>query len=265
MESNPDAISGAWNFRDIAEETEIQPARFYRSSELSAVDDAGRAALARFGIADVADLRSDHEVERRGPGLVPDGIAIHRLPFRELGAHAPHEQGFDEMLRQNTSNNDDVAAAAGRFMTEEYEKYPAMAGAQAAVRQMISLLARERPVLTHCFAGKDRTGFTVAVVLEAAGVDRNSIMQDYLRSNDAIPSLRESILESLRNRVTDRPTEEVVTFAEARLADEVLGVRADYLQAARSVIDGRYGSLPNYLSAIGISAGDLDRLRDYLR
>ena len=265
MESNPDAISGAWNFRDISEETGIQPGRFYRSSELSAVVEAGRAALAGFGIADVTDLRSDHEVERRGPGLVPDGVAIHRLPFREIGTHAPHEQGFEEMLRRNASDAEDVTAAAGQFMTEEYEKYPTMAGAQAAVRQMISLLARDRPILTHCFAGKDRTGFTVAVVLEAAGIDHNSIMGDYLRSNDAIPSLRESILESLRNRATDQPTEEVITFAEARLADEVLGVREGYLQSARAVIDDQYGSLPNYLSAIGVSAGDLDRLREYLR
>ncbi len=265
MESNPDAISGAWNFRDISDETGIQPGRFYRSSELSAVDEAGRTALAAFGIADIADLRSDREVERRGPGLVPDGVAIHRLPFRELGAHAPHEQGFEEIMKQYINDVEDVATAAGRFMTQEYEKYPTMAGAQAAVRQMISLLARGRPILTHCYAGKDRTGFTVAVVLEAAGVDHNSIMGDYLRSNDAISMLRESILESLRHRATDQPTEEVITFAEARYADEVLGVRERYLQSARAVIDDQYGSLPNYLSAIGVSADDVDRLREYLR
>ncbi|WP_234810376.1 DUF456 family protein, partial [Mycolicibacterium moriokaense] len=42
-----------------------------------------------------------------------------------------------------------------------------LAGAQRAVRQVISLIGAGRPVITHCFAGKDRTGFTVATVLEA--------------------------------------------------------------------------------------------------
>jgi protein-tyrosine phosphatase len=259
------ALSGAWNFRDIAEETGIHPGRFFRASELSALDDAGRAALLGFGIADVADLRSDREVERRGQGLVPDNVVIHRLPFREVGAQAPHEQGFEQMLAQRMDASEDVAVAAARFMTEEYAKYPTMSGAQAAVRQVISLLAQQRPVLAHCFAGKDRTGFTVAIVLEAAGVGRDVIMDDFLRSNDAVPSLRESILESLRDRGEDRPTDEIVTFAEAHLADEVLGVREVYLHAAHEVIDKEFGSVPSYLDAVGIRPADVDRLRTYLR
>jgi protein-tyrosine phosphatase len=50
-------LSGAWNFRDVAEETGIRPGRFFRSSELSGLDAAGRSAMAEFGIGDVADLR----------------------------------------------------------------------------------------------------------------------------------------------------------------------------------------------------------------
>ena len=86
MRSSGGELAGAWNFRDIAEETGIRPGRFYRSSELSRLDDGGRAAMVRLGITDVADLRSLREVERRGPGQVPDGVAIHMLPFHELDA-----------------------------------------------------------------------------------------------------------------------------------------------------------------------------------
>lgn len=264
MRSNPDALSGAWNFRDIAEETGIRPGQFFRSSELSALDDEGRAALRGLGITDVADLRSDREVDRRGPGLVPADVAIHRLPFRELGTHAPHEQGFEQLLAQRTNGADDIAVAAGRYMTEEYAKYPTLAGAQSAVRQVISILAEQRPTIAHCFAGKDRTGFTVAVTLEAAGVGRDAIMADYLRSNDAVPRLRDSILESLRNRAAEQPTEEIETFAEASLADEVLGVRDVYLHAAHSVIDDQYGSVAGYLEAIGVTADVVGKLRAQL-
>ena len=65
-----------------------------------------------------------------------------------------------------------LAAAAGRFMTEEYVRFPSLPGSRRAVHRVVSLLADERPIITHCFAGKDRTGFTVAVVLEAIGVPR---------------------------------------------------------------------------------------------
>jgi protein-tyrosine phosphatase len=263
--ANPDALSGAWNFRDIAEEAGIRPGRFFRSSELSGLDDSGQAALLGFGITDVADLRSEREVERRGAGRVPGGVVIHRLPFHELskpGAEAPHEQSFQRMMTEKP-DDEDVAVAAGRFMTEEYQNFPGLAGAQLAVRQVITMLAEGRPVITHCFAGKDRTGFTVATVLEAVGVDRDAIMSDFLRSNAAVPQLRDSILTSIRDRAEDT-TDEIVTFAEARLTEEVLGVREDYLDASRRSIDEQYGSLAKYLEAVGVTPDELQRLRTSL-
>ena len=72
-------LSGAWNFRDIAESTGLRAGRFFRSSELSGLDDSGRDAFRRLGITDVADLRSPQEVERRGPGAVPDGVVVSKL------------------------------------------------------------------------------------------------------------------------------------------------------------------------------------------
>ena len=95
-------------------------------------------------------------------------------------------------------------------------------------------------MMIHCFAGKDRTGFTVALVLETLGVDRDAILADFLRSNDAVPQLRESILESVRNRAAEEPTDEIVTFAHARLTEEVLGVREEYLDAAWRMMGSEY-------------------------
>jgi protein-tyrosine phosphatase len=132
------------------------------------------------------------------------------------------------------------------------------------VRQVISLLAEQRPVIAHCFAGKDRTGFTVALVLETVGVDRDAIVTDFLRSNAAAPQLRERILESIRNRAEETTTPEIVTFAEARLNDEVLGVREEYLAAAKRSIDTEYGSSAAYLEAVGVTADQVSRLREFL-
>ncbi|MCV7014022.1 tyrosine-protein phosphatase [Mycolicibacterium madagascariense] len=268
--STGNELSGAWNFRDVAEQTGIRPGRLFRSSELSRLDDAGRAALATLGVGDVVDLRSEREVERRGSGRVPDGVSVHQLPFHELavgdGTDAPHDTAFQKMLTAETDDaaEAEAAAAAGRFMNQEYDQFPRLPGAHIAVRQVISLLADERPVIAHCFAGKDRTGFTVALVLDAIGVGREQIMADFLRSNAAAPQLRERILESVRTRAAESATPEIVTFAEARLTDEVIGVREEYLDTAWRAIEADYGSTANYLAALGVNDEQVMRLRTSL-
>lgn len=255
-------LSGAWNFRDVAETTGVRPGQLFRSGELSRLDDAGRRMLTELGVNDVADLRSPAEVHRRGAGAVPSDIAVHNLPFPEVShdqdaGAAPHESSWQKMMTADSA--DDPAVAAARWMTDEYRRFPTLTGARRAVRQVVTMLADGRPVLVHCFAGKDRTGFAVAVALEAAGVNRDAILGDYLRSNDAVARLREAILATMRNR--EGITDEVVSFAESRLTDEVLGVREDYLGAARRVLDETHGGLVPYLDSAGVTPEDVARLR----
>jgi len=262
-------LSGAWNFRDVAQTTEILPGRLFRSSELSKLDNLGRAALTALSVTDVADLRSPAELARRGPGAVPDDVVLHHLPFPEVShthsesgepEEAPHETAWQKMM---TEYSDEEPAEAGqRWMTNEYERFPTLGGAQRAVKKIITLLADDRAVLVHCFAGKDRTGFAVAVALEAAGVDRDAILNDYLHSNVATGRLRDHILQTTRSR--EGVTDEVVSFMQSRLTDEVLGVREEYLSTSRRVVDEQYGGLDAYLRASGVSTDDVARLRTAL-
>jgi protein-tyrosine phosphatase len=257
-------LSGAWNFRDVAEKAGIEPGRLFRSGELSNLDDAGRATLTRFGVTDVADLRSAPELDRHGRGLVPGGVTIHHLPFVETLASdgdAPHENAFQKMLTEKP-DGESVSDAAARYMNEEYERIARSVLAQRAVHKVVTMLGDGDRVLAHCFAGKDRTGFTVAVVLEAAGVDRDAIMADYLASNAAVPELRTHIVETIRNRMSDTP--EVAEVAEARLTDAVLGVQESYLDSARRAILEDFGSSDAYLEAAGVTRDDVKRLRGAL-
>lgn len=267
-DAGDESLTGAWNFRDTADITGIRPGRLFRSSELSGLDDAGRAALTRLGITDVADLRSPGEVARRGPGAVPDTVAVHRLPFPEVSRthsdDAPEDAGHEASWQQMMTESGDVdpAEAARRWMTQEYERFPTLGGSRRAVREIITLVGAGRPVLVHCFAGKDRTGFAVAVALEAAGVGRDAILTDYLHSNTAVERLRTRILDAMRSR--EGMTDEVVSFAEARLTDTILGVQEHYLDSARRVLDETYGDLAGYLDAAGVTVEDLARLRTQL-
>jgi protein-tyrosine phosphatase len=264
-------LQGSWNFRDVADSTGVlQPGRFFRSGELSELSDDGREELRRSGVTDVADLRSRREVQRHGPGRVPDGVQIHLLPIPDLefddtepDGEAPHEHAFKRLF-EDKPGDESVEAAAHRYMVDEYNRFPTYNGARQALHRVVTLLGNRRAVLTHCFAGKDRTGFVVALVLEAAGIDRDAIVEDFLRSNDAVPRLRERILESIRDRTDVEVTPELIELTEARLADDVLGVREEYLASARRAIDEQFGSLDGYLRSAGLSEADVRRLREAL-
>ncbi len=56
------------------------------------------------------------------------------------------------------------------------------------VGRIMDLLADPEgtPVLIHCQAGKDRTGIVAAIILLSLGVDRDSIIEDFLQSNEAL-------------------------------------------------------------------------------
>ena len=185
------------------------------------------------------------------------------LPFmnRCVRGEAPHEKSFQRMMTEKP-DDEEVSRAAGRYMTEEYRASPGVPRTARGAQGHVDVGDDER-VLAHCFAGKDRTGFTIAVVLEAAGVDRDAVMADYLASNAAVPELRANIVETIRNRMSDNP--EVAEVAEARLTDAVLGVQEAYLDAAQRAIVEDFGSLDGYLEAAGVTRDDVARLRAVLQ
>ena len=107
------------------------------------------------------------------------------------------------------------------------------------------LLEDRAPLVIHCTAGKDRTGFACALILHTLGVADDVIAEDYL----------------LTNRFYRRDPS-----ASSDLPDEVrqvLGtVQPTFLAAAFQTIDAGYGSLDNYLrDGLGIGAAERDALR----
>jgi protein-tyrosine phosphatase len=107
------------------------------------------------------------------------------------------------------------------------------------------------PLLYHCTAGKDRTGWLSAIILSALGVDRATIEADYLRTNDFNAAGNAYVLSVLANRIDD--TSVLVPLLEARLA---------YLEAAFAQAEEAYGGMDGYLrDGLGFS----DQARATLR
>ena len=122
---------------------------------------------------------------------------------------------------------------------------------------MRTVLAPEQaPVLFHCTAGKDRTGWAATVLLLAAGVDEDG-------RDRGVPGGR-----TRRSRQTFAPL--LTRFSDAggdpELLRPVLEVRAEYLGAALASVHERFGSFDGYLAGgLGLSPTEVEALRKALR
>ena len=103
------------------------------------------------------------------------------------------------------------------------------------------LLEDSAPLVIHCTAGKDRTGFACALILHTLGVSRDIIAEDYLLTNQ--------FYRRDPNHSSDLPDD----------IKQVLGsVQEPFLAAAFEAIDAEYGDLETYLRD-GLGLGKAER------
>ena len=108
------------------------------------------------------------------------------------------------------------------------------------------------PQLFHCTAGKDRTGWAAALLLDLAGVDRDLIVEDYLLTNTFSVATREKYLGLVRDNLGG---DKVEVYERVMVAD------TDYLDAAYAAVESEYGAMDRYLTdGLEVSQGDLARL-----
>lgn len=239
-------LSGTWNFRDLGglqtdDGRTVRPGIVFRSAQLADLDSDGRQSLLTLGITDVFDLRSAAETVKAGADRLPEGVALHEVPYHlDDDEAAPHE-----------APRLDSQDRAHDFLATAYEQFPTLPGAHLAIAHLLTTLANaDSRALWHCAAGKDRAGWTAITLLHAIEVREEDIITDFLRSNDGIAPLRAM--------VSARYGE------QANLSDQLLGVHEDYYRRAMKTVQDQYGGMPEYLDAIGIDSDVLRRLRDRL-
>ncbi|MGM5630388.1 tyrosine-protein phosphatase [Apibacter raozihei] len=93
-----------------------------------------------------------------------------------------------------------------------------------------------KPIMFHCTAGKDRAGLAAALFLSSLGVDRETVIQDYLLTN----TLTGVTMESMKAKYGDNATAECMYY--------LYSVQKEYIEAAFSTIEKEYGSVENYLT-----------------
>ena len=107
------------------------------------------------------------------------------------------------------------------------------------------------PVLIHCNAGKDRAGVAVMLILEALGVDRETIMDDFLLTNKIGRSEEKANFLS-KKRKNPRSLGGRNKGPSAKAWFPIVGVQPEMLEAFYVSVDGQYGSMDAFLSEMGV-------------
>jgi len=246
------SLDGSHNFRDMGgyitqEGKQVRWGSLYRSGRLSALTQDDVARIRDLDIGLVCDFRRPAEVDAH-PSILPDNSPLVMALSIDPGSL---ESFFDKIV-----NREVVPEQVAEFMGD-INNALVLSYAHRYREMFEQLLTMDnRSVLIHCTAGKDRTGFGAKLLLSALGVDRATIMQDYLLTNDYLPIDQE--IAALQSLYFDRKA----TTIDPQLLRPILEVRAEYLRRAFSAIDERYGSVMNYLlGPIGLSHSDIATLK----
>jgi protein-tyrosine phosphatase len=232
-------LAGASNFRDLggypaSDGRCVRWRRIFRSNHLGHLTEADIEVLRPLRLKNAFDFRGTEERAEAACGLRE--IAVHSLPIEPTVVAALRARLARGVALSSTDALD--------VMRDSYRNY--VRCNTPSFRALFAHLLEDRaPLVIHCTAGKDRTGFACALILHALGVPDSLIAEDYL----------------LTNRFYRRDPS-----ASGDLPDDVkqvLGsVEASFLAAAFEAISADYGNLENYFSdGLGLGAGERAKLQ----
>lgn len=239
------------NFRDLgglaAGGGQVRSGTLYRSEGPRNFTSEQKAALQDMRFRSIVDLRSageraDAPYEWHGPECRWLCLDVN-ADLRVFG-----NDGRERLLQ---GPDPQIAIAT---MTDAYrEIVTALLPHWPVIAQ--TLIAQEVPMLLNCTAGKDRTGVAIALLLEMAGVSREHILQDYMRSARFGENL-------IRDGQLDAGLIASFGFLPSQAQiDALIGVRTDYLDATWDEVARGWGNVPGYFAAAGLDTTMQQRVR----
>ncbi|MBV9564375.1 MAG: tyrosine-protein phosphatase [Bradyrhizobium sp.] len=227
-------LEGASNFRDLggyatSDGRTVRWRQMFRSNHLGHLTAGDIEVVRGLGVRRAFDFRGREERMAAVCGLAE--ITVHSLPIEPTVVAA---------LRARLAAGSLSAEAALEVMRESYRSYVRL-NTHSFRALFAHLLDDHAPLVIHCTAGKDRTGFACALVLHVLGVPDDVIAKDYLLTNDFYrrdPASGTDLPEDVRQAIGS--------------------VHASFLDAGFEAVRADYGDLEGYLEG-GLKLGPQER------
>lgn len=248
------------NLRDIGgwptdSGADLRRGVLFRSSALRDPGAATDPVVTGLGLRLVVDMRTGAE-RQRDADHAPLGVEV--VPVDILGSTTG---GLADAASALLSGGVDVGAFLSRLdapaaMERTYRQFVTEPGARAGFATVLRTVLAQggEPVLVHCTAGKDRTGWVIALAMLTAGVPEDAVMREYLAVRPALDGLFAPLLHQIRSAGLDA----------SRLAP-ALDVDARHLRAALDQAHRDFGGIEGYLrEGLGLTPAELTSLRELL-
>ncbi|MET9390089.1 tyrosine-protein phosphatase [Streptomyces sp. NPDC006624] len=252
-------LAGVRNFRDVGglptvDGRRVRQGVLYRSGHLAHATGEDAAFLTTLGLHTIFDFRNAADQKLEGPDVSLPGVRNVNLPLSDPADGAE----FWKMVRDGDLDQLRAILADGKGAERMIASYRMIIKERTAEHsQVLHALAEDSvPVLMHCAAGKDRAGLSVAVTLLAVGVERDAIVDDYLKSN----------AKHRRYKVHRSSSHASAYSAEVmELLSPLFDARAEYLATAFETIEETWGGVSPYLEkGLGLAPETRERLRERL-
>lgn len=249
------------NFRDAGDYPTIDGKRvirgeLFRSAAMYAIEsESDIDYLENFKFKTVVDLRSNEERE-----LQPDRWVLKDKSIN----YVSHDYSIMNLM---PSSSEDSSANDEKVDTGNYYQVMHKTLVPQIKLYFDALLNEQVPVILHCSAGQDRTGFISAVLLKLLGVSEDLIYEDYNLSTDLRrPSIEAGDINYIEKAKTNAFAKLMLSYGAGTPAKQGNPLRTSdgvpFLKTALDAIKDDYGSVEKYLKTeIGLSSLDIAQLR----
>jgi protein-tyrosine phosphatase len=228
-------LAGVYNLRDLGGYTAINGQqtrwhRIFRADGLHNLSVDGQQALVNAGLRTVIDLRSE----------------------RELSEHADVFANSDTVQYVHISLFENVGGTPSDLPRDLTTLYlHALDNYQPTFKAVMDTIAdhADAGILIHCTAGKDRTGLISALLLGLTDVDETDIVTDYALSAKYLAPYFDARRAEAERSGDDLTSYEPLFLSEPKSMQAVL----DHLKTT-------YNGIPGYLSTIGMSDSQLEKI-----
>ncbi|MGW2175311.1 tyrosine-protein phosphatase [Streptomyces sp. NPDC001705] len=250
-------LTGVRNFRDVgglpaADGRRVRQGVLFRSGHLAHATGEDAAFLATLGLHTIFDFRNAADQKLEGPDVELPGVRNVNLPLSDPADGAE----FWKMVRDGDLDQLHAILADGKGAQRMIASYRTIITERTAEHsRVLHALAEDSvPALMHCAAGKDRAGLSIAVTLLALGVERDAVLDDYLKSNAT--HRRYKVRRGSSGASAYSP--EVM-----ELLSPLFDARAEYLAAALDTVEETWGGVDAYLEqGLHLTPATRERLRE---
>ena len=259
-------VTGIQNARELGgyatqDGTQVKKGLLLRTAQLGEATPEELQKLAEtYHVAHVIDMRNSKEVASSPEAAVPSA-QLHWVKIMDEQQMAQRAGAVRDVLADPNADQLTRLKACievGLVSDQMYVEYLDSEQGRAGYREFFRILLENQDggaVLWHCTNGKDRTGVAAMLLLSALNVDEETILQDYMLTNEFFADELAAVRSKLEPAVQD----------EKLLEDMLVGTRGvseRYMVNALNYMKENYGSAVDYLKTeLGLTDQDLTTLR----